>query len=480
MDRFVRLFHGGVVKENGELENMKEVVVNYGRSPSYVDLVAHARKVLGCLVGRGEELRLRGRVDCGKARAHYVMMTIESASDWNTYKDAVKESNVKCLEVVGEVRTMADFVRVKKEAVEGLLKLEEDACDVKRQLIRDCDSVKEGQDQLHCRSSQDSLDAQSFKHFDVCDNFDLAIASDRLDGASLREMGDQDDGEISLGSKDEEEESDEDGSGQSEEEEFASEEEEGSEEDGEGEVSLEGDDEEEGSEEDGNGDSQQEDEEEYDRGVSDNYYDQEDIGGSGTRGAVEVLYGHHSNLNEEQGGGDEEGRGRRGGHYNEEEGGGDGHHSEDGESRENDEEESGGDEEDGARESGHYNEEERGAGGHNCEDDESLEDDRPLEDGRGGDRRMLMVVHAQQGSWAQVREDDRTMLQEHGVEIPQVHFHDDVSGAYLARCDTGLATIREGSARDRIIREGLRFETLEKVQFFLARLCEFDITGHTR
>ena len=322
MDRFVRLFHGGVVKENGELENMKEVVVNYGRSPSYVDLVAHARKVLGCLVGRGEELRLRGRVDCGKARAHYVMMTIESASDWNTYKDAVKESNVKCLEVVGEVRTMADFVRVKKEAVEGLLKLEEEACDVKRQLIRDCDSVKEGQDQLHCRSSQDSLDAQSFKHFDVCDNFDLAIASDRLDGASLREMGDQDDGEISLGSEDEEEESDEDGSGQSEEEEFASEEEEGSEEDGEGEgeVSLGGDDEEEGSEEDGNGDSQQEDEEEYDRGVSDNYYDQEDIGGSGTRGAVEVLYGHHSNLNEEQGGGDEEGRGRRGGHYNEEEG----------------------------------------------------------------------------------------------------------------------------------------------------------------
>ena len=61
---------------------------------------------------------------------------------------------------------------------------------------------------------------------------------------------------------------------------------------------------------------------------------------------------------------------------------------------------------------------------------------------------MLMVVHAQQGSWAQVQEDDRTMLQEHGVEIPQVHFHDDVSGADLARCDTGLATIREGSARD--------------------------------
>ncbi|WVZ91401.1 hypothetical protein U9M48_037580 [Paspalum notatum var. saurae] len=367
------------------------------------------------------------------------------------------------------LRTMADFVRVKKEAMEGLLKLEEDACDVKRQLVPDRDSVKEGQDQLHCRSSQDSLDAQSFKHFDVCDNFDLAFASDRLDGASLREMGDQDDGEISLGSEDGEEESDEDGSGQSEEEEFASEEEEGSEEDGEGEgeVSLGGDDEEEGSEEDGNGDSQQEDEEEYDRGVSDNYYDQEDVGGSGTRGAVEVLYGHHSNLNEEQGGGDEEGRGRKGGHYNEEEGGGDGHHSEDGESRENDEEESGGDEEDGARESGHYNEEEQSAGGHNCEDDESLEDDQPLEDGRGGDRRMLMVVHAQQGSWAQVQEDDRTMLQEHGVEIPQVHFHDDVSGADLARCDTGLATIREGSARDWIIQEGLRFETLEKVQFFL-------------
>ena len=59
----------------------------------------------------------------------------------------MKESNVRCLEVVAELKTMSDFVRVKKEVVEGLLRLDEGGCDVKRQLV-----------------VEDSHDAQSFKH----------------------------------------------------------------------------------------------------------------------------------------------------------------------------------------------------------------------------------------------------------------------------------------------------------------------------
>ena len=42
MDRLVRMFHGGVVKENGEFENMNELVESFNDHPTFKDLVNRA------------------------------------------------------------------------------------------------------------------------------------------------------------------------------------------------------------------------------------------------------------------------------------------------------------------------------------------------------------------------------------------------------------------------------------------------------
>jgi hypothetical protein len=59
------------VKENGELKNMNE-------------------------------LTLRGRCDCGKGRAHLVMMNLPEEDDWKHYKETVRKANVSCLKVVAD------------------------------------------------------------------------------------------------------------------------------------------------------------------------------------------------------------------------------------------------------------------------------------------------------------------------------------------------------------------------------------------
>ncbi|KAJ1253625.1 hypothetical protein BS78_K220600 [Paspalum vaginatum] len=107
-------------------------------------------------------------------------MKICSAFDWETYKEIVNSSNVRCFEVVAELQTMLDFVRVEKEAVEPMMKLGEEGGEVKGHMT-----------------------------FDMCDNFDRAVVSDRIDGASFNEMEKDDDGDISLGSDEEEDEADE-------------------------------------------------------------------------------------------------------------------------------------------------------------------------------------------------------------------------------------------------------------------------------
>ena len=79
MDELVRFFHGGMVKENGEFENMIEDVKLFDSSPSFKDLVDRVVAKHSCGI---DEISLRGRFDCGKVRAHYVMLILESVMHW--------------------------------------------------------------------------------------------------------------------------------------------------------------------------------------------------------------------------------------------------------------------------------------------------------------------------------------------------------------------------------------------------------------
>ncbi|CAN6283937.1 unnamed protein product [Urochloa humidicola] len=99
MDCLVRLFHGGEVKENGEFENMEELVEVFEVGPTWQEFVCFASRKL-CY--RVEEMNFRGRIDCGKVRSHYVLMKIDSEDSWNKYRRMVEKSNVLCLEVVVE------------------------------------------------------------------------------------------------------------------------------------------------------------------------------------------------------------------------------------------------------------------------------------------------------------------------------------------------------------------------------------------
>uniref|UniRef100_K4AIL3 SWIM-type domain-containing protein n=1 Tax=Setaria italica TaxID=4555 RepID=K4AIL3_SETIT len=52
---------------------------------------------------------LRGCFDCRKARPHYVLMNLESESNWKQYKEVVEHANVVCLEVHGLGERQSDF-----------------------------------------------------------------------------------------------------------------------------------------------------------------------------------------------------------------------------------------------------------------------------------------------------------------------------------------------------------------------------------
>uniref|UniRef100_K4ALS8 Aminotransferase-like plant mobile domain-containing protein n=1 Tax=Setaria italica TaxID=4555 RepID=K4ALS8_SETIT len=82
---------------------MNESIEFFESPPSFTDLVDRAMMKYGCRV---YEMSLRGRFDCGKARAHYVLMNLASDSNWKHYKDVVHESNVACLEVIVEIVRM--------------------------------------------------------------------------------------------------------------------------------------------------------------------------------------------------------------------------------------------------------------------------------------------------------------------------------------------------------------------------------------
>ncbi|CAD6248099.1 unnamed protein product [Miscanthus lutarioriparius] len=137
MDRLVRLFYGGKVKGNGEFEIMQEHVQFFSTSPTFGGLVSQCRDKFEW------PLRLRGQFNCGKERAHYVLMSLSCDDEWKNYIEVVKSSSVMCLEVVVEkgcspiVVVVDDNVDV--EPVENLTQDEELQAVVVREVDRSCE-----------------------------------------------------------------------------------------------------------------------------------------------------------------------------------------------------------------------------------------------------------------------------------------------------------------------------------------------------
>ena len=75
-------------------------------------------------------------------------------------------------------------------------------------------------------------------------------------------------------------------------------------------------------------------------------------------------------------------------------------------------------------------------------------------------------------SWFDVTQSiskkDRIMADSVGVDLPTVHFYQDVSHSDLAKAQSAL-TASEGDAVPQVasMKEGLRFDTLKKLKFFL-------------
>lgn len=89
-----------MVKENREFENMIEDVELFDSPPSFKNLV-------DCMVSKHscgiDEISMRGRFDCGKVRAHYVLLILESDMHWRKYKEIINRANVVCWNVVVEI-----------------------------------------------------------------------------------------------------------------------------------------------------------------------------------------------------------------------------------------------------------------------------------------------------------------------------------------------------------------------------------------
>ncbi|KAF8713925.1 hypothetical protein HU200_027907 [Digitaria exilis] len=101
----VRWFHGGVVKENGEFENMKDVTRMFEVAPCLHEIVEYARSHFSC--GVDDEISLKGRVDCGRGRAAYALVDLKSDVEWDQFKRLVEQSSVPYLDVVVTSRKTA-------------------------------------------------------------------------------------------------------------------------------------------------------------------------------------------------------------------------------------------------------------------------------------------------------------------------------------------------------------------------------------
>jgi len=102
MDRLVRLFSGGTIKENGEFARMRQEVARFDVAPSFDDIMCRVNSLFK-VENKRMELRLCGRFDAGKERSHYVMMPIGCENDWLFYKELVRGSQVGCAEIVVDV-----------------------------------------------------------------------------------------------------------------------------------------------------------------------------------------------------------------------------------------------------------------------------------------------------------------------------------------------------------------------------------------
>uniref|UniRef100_K3XQJ3 Aminotransferase-like plant mobile domain-containing protein n=1 Tax=Setaria italica TaxID=4555 RepID=K3XQJ3_SETIT len=156
---------------------MNEAVEFFDGAPSFTDLVDRAMRKYGCRV---DEMTLRGRFDCRKARAHYVLMNLASNSKWKHYKDVVHKANVACLEVVVEIVRMPSLNVVSSDEV----------------AVVNRNGTQESEILQHVLGETESA-------------FDLAIANDDFPSDTFeRDEANIDDDDISMGSKDSEFEED--------------------------------------------------------------------------------------------------------------------------------------------------------------------------------------------------------------------------------------------------------------------------------
>ncbi|CAO1941979.1 unnamed protein product [Urochloa humidicola] len=189
MDRLVRFFHGGIVKENGEFEKMNENVELFCSCPSYEDVVHRVMTKHKC---QFDEVTLRGRFDCGKARPHYVLIDLSSESQWNQYKEVVAGANVVCYEVVVELRLRAPRSVDNADRVESAHVRVENLS----QVCNPSQVLDEG-------PTVNNLNQQD----DDCSLFDLACLADDFNPEVFDE-DELDDDDISLGSEGEKDDSD--------------------------------------------------------------------------------------------------------------------------------------------------------------------------------------------------------------------------------------------------------------------------------
>jgi hypothetical protein len=157
MDRLVRMFLGGMADDNGEFKSMRQQVARFDSPPTFEDIKTRVNTLFK-VGNEGEELRIYGRFDSGDKRSHYVMMPIKCGDDWLFYKECVKESQVRCAELVVDVYSPVDSPH-NDEPMEHLT--QEDM--VPHKEVRDNEDDEEGGDDEECSYGSDGED-----DFDRC------------------------------------------------------------------------------------------------------------------------------------------------------------------------------------------------------------------------------------------------------------------------------------------------------------------------
>ena len=77
-------------------EDMEEELELFDELSTFSDLCVHLKKKFG------GDFTLKGRLDSGKTRAHYVLMPLRDPAHWSRYTRVLQGSNVPMAEVVVE------------------------------------------------------------------------------------------------------------------------------------------------------------------------------------------------------------------------------------------------------------------------------------------------------------------------------------------------------------------------------------------